>query len=93
MLTTPQNDRIARKCAAVLTKTIDAFPDLLAQVEPEVAAAIVADLLKALLVRPLPEPSPGAALADVIRLAAAEEAAEQQAAGPGCLSQSPFPNS
>jgi hypothetical protein len=68
-------DRLARKCATALNKAIDALPDLLDKAEPEAAAAIVADLIKSYLARPIPEPDPGAALADVIRLAHQEELA------------------
>jgi hypothetical protein len=63
------HDRIARKCAAVLSRAIDSLPNLLKESEPEAAAAIVADLIKSYMGRPLPEPDPYAPLAEVIRIA------------------------
>ena len=70
MLDQSQSNRVARKCSTALVRAIDAFPELLAQSEPEAAAAIVADLIKTQLNRPLPEPDPAAQLAAVIEAAA-----------------------
>ncbi len=67
MLTTSQHDRVARKCAAALSAVIDALPQLLADADPETAALIAADLVKACLVGPAPIEDPGAALAEVMR--------------------------
>lgn len=67
MLTNAQHDRIARKCAAALSAVIDALPQLLADSDPDTAALIAADLVKAYLVGPTPDVDPGAALAEVIR--------------------------
>jgi hypothetical protein len=69
MLTPDQSTRIARKCASALGRSIDALPQLLADSEPEKAAAIVADLVKTLITSPVPEPDPAAALNEVIRIA------------------------
>lgn len=55
-------DRIARKCETVLLKALDAFPALLAEADCEIAARIVADIIKAERSRPVPEPDPTAAL-------------------------------
>ena len=66
--------RIDRKCAAAILQAIDSFPRLLDECEAEAAAAIVADLIKAQVNRPIPEPDPATALADIIRLSQKEEA-------------------
>ena len=71
MQTQTQQEKLNRKCAAVLSRAVDALPALLAQAEPEAAAAIVADLIKTQLNRPVPEPDPAAEIARVIELAAA----------------------
>ena len=71
MLNPSQQEKLNRKCAAVLIQAVDAFPVMLAQSEPEAAAAIVADLIKAQINRPTPEPDPGAELARIIELARA----------------------
>ena len=76
MLTANQHDRIARKCAAALSAVIDALPQLVADSDPDTAAMIAADLVKACLVGPTPEVDPGAALAEVIRRCAEMESAE-----------------
>lgn len=78
MLNTTQYTRLGRKCANALAAAVDSLPGLLDQAEPEAAAAIVADLVKALVARPLPEPDPMEALNKVIRLA--RENAERDAA-------------
>ena len=75
MLNEAQHDRIARTCAAALSQAIDALPTLLEESEPEAAAAIVADLIKAYMGRPIPEPDPYAPLAEVINRCRAEVAA------------------
>ena len=69
--------KIDRKSAQVILKTIGYFPELLARSEPEAAAKIVADLIKSLMNRPLPEPDPGAELAEVIARARAQVAARE----------------
>ena len=69
MLNPSQQEKLNRKCAAVLNQAVDAFPALLAQSEPEEAAAIVAELIKAQINSPSPEPNPGAELARIIELA------------------------
>ena len=76
MLTTAQHDRIARKCAAALSAVIDALPQLVADSDPDTAAMIAADLVKACLVGPTPEVDPGAALAEVIRRCAEMDSTE-----------------
>ena len=69
MLTPIQQSRLDRKCAAAAAKAIDAFDNLLAQCEPEAAATIVADLIKAHFARPVPELNPADALAAIINRA------------------------
>ncbi|MCE5321686.1 hypothetical protein LLG46_00055 [bacterium] len=46
MLNPTQHQKIARKCTRVLAQVIDDFPALLAQSEVEVAAEIVAGIIK-----------------------------------------------
>ena len=67
MLSTPHRQRIDRRCAVVLIKAIDSFPALLADSEPDKAAAIVADLIKFQLAIKEEQANPGEALAEVIR--------------------------
>ena len=69
MLTQSQQERIARRCATAILRSVDAFPELLARSEPEAAAAIVADLIKAQLNRPAAELDPADQLAAVIQAA------------------------
>lgn len=69
--------KIDQKSAQVILKAITSFPQLLARSEPEAAAKIVADLIKSLMNRPLPEPDPGAELAAVIARARAHVAAKE----------------
>ena len=76
MLDQSLSQKIDRKSAQVLLKALDYFPELLAAAEPEAAAKIVADLVKSLVTRPLPEPDPGAELAEVIRRARQEVSAQ-----------------
>ena len=90
MLTPIQQSRLDRRCAAAAAKAIDAFPDLLAQCEAEAAAAIVADLIKAHLARPVPEPNAADALAAIVQMAMNAE--DDDAPPPAALSPaSPFP--
>lgn len=76
MLNHSQHDRVARKCAAALSAVIDALPQLLADADPETAALIAADLVKACLVGPAPIEDAGAALAEVMRRCREDTAAE-----------------
>lgn len=69
MLNATQQTRLARKCTNALAAAVDSLPKLLDDAEPEAAATIVADLVKALVTRPLPEPDPALALNEMIRLA------------------------
>ena len=71
MLTQSQQDRLDRKCVTVLAQAIDAFPTLLADSEPDKAAALVADLIKTQITRPVAEADPAAELARIIQVAAA----------------------
>ena len=73
MFTKSQSDRIARRCTAAIVDAIDAFPAFLAQCEPESAAQIIADIIKAQLNRPEPENDSSAALCELIRLGQAPE--------------------
>ena len=77
MLTINQHRRVARTCATAVTTAIETLPDLLKRCEPEDAAAIVADLAKACMGAAAPEVDPGAALAEVIRIANRQEKAER----------------
>lgn len=72
MLTTDQQQRIARKCTTALGQAIDSLPRLLEDSEPEAAAEIVADLIKSCLGQTLPEPDPAASLAEMVKLARQE---------------------
>ena len=67
MFTVAQHERISRKCYNALTKAVESLPELLSQSDPDRAAAIVADLIKAFLASPIAETDPGAALAEVVR--------------------------
>jgi|GEM_PF-2745605 len=58
--------RLAARAARALTSAFDALDCLLARCDPEAAAAIVADLLKAQMARPVPEPDPMVTLAGVV---------------------------
>jgi hypothetical protein len=46
MPTDTSQPRLTKRCVAVMTKAINAFPDVLAGCDDEVAAAIIADLIK-----------------------------------------------
>jgi len=67
--------RLLRKTRAVLADAIKAFPRFLAEADAEVAAAIVADLIKAqmALVAHQPPPDPGGELARVLAEIAGED--------------------
>lgn len=85
MLNPAQQACLAQKCANALNRAVDSLPGLLKRNEPEEAALIVADLLKALLNIPSPQPDPGAALQEVfdrarrkLEAAHAEEERTQQ---------------
>lgn len=73
MLTQSQHDRVARQCFNTLTRAIQSLPELLKDADPDKAAAIVADLMKAYLASPMADPEPGAALAEVLRRCAQDE--------------------
>ena len=70
MLTESQSKRITTRSADVLLKAIEQFPQLLADCDPDKAAAIVADLVKAQLDRADPTADPAAALEQIIKRAA-----------------------
>jgi hypothetical protein len=55
MLTKAQQERIARRCTKTLVEAIDTLPKRLAESEPEAAAAIVADLIKAGIILSAPD--------------------------------------
>lgn len=55
MQTPTPEDKVTKKCAAVMSKLLDSFPQLLVECEANEAAAIIADLIKAQLKRPVPE--------------------------------------
>ena len=76
MLSLTQHERIARKCTNTLSRAIDALPAYLADMDSESAAKLVADLIKAYIHGPFPEPDPGAALAEAIRRAQSDPAPE-----------------
>lgn len=57
MLSKTQQERVARRCTSVVIQVIDALPDLLSKSEPEAAAAIVADLIKAGIALPTADES------------------------------------
>ena len=86
-----QHRRIARKCAAALEQAIDRLPDLLNESEPEQAAAIVADLIKACLARPMPEEEPGAELRRIVAFARRQTERRHQEEAE--RAPSPIPNS
>lgn len=69
MLNTSQHQKIARKCTRVLAQVIDDFPALLAQSEVEVAAEIVAGIIKTQITMPAPQVDPSEALAEIIKRA------------------------
>jgi hypothetical protein len=78
MLNEDQSARVARHATAVLVKVIDSLPDLLARTEPENAAAVVADILKARLAATAQQDNdPEAELKRIIQ--AAEQCAELEA--------------
>ena len=86
MFNETQTHRIAHRATIALVKVIDAFPALIAKSEPEEAAAVVADIIKTQLTRPLPEHDPGEALATAIRLAyapAERDSEPQHSRSPG----------
>lgn len=69
MLNADQQQRIARKCTSALSRAIDSLPKLLEDADAEAAAEVVADLIKSCLSQTLPEPDPGASLAEIVRMA------------------------
>ncbi|MDO8685028.1 MAG: hypothetical protein Q7N50_16305 [Armatimonadota bacterium] len=73
----PHQERVVRKCAAALSKAIDAFPDLLARSDPQVAAVIVASLIKASLKHSDSEVGEEESLTDLIQRLAEEEKRER----------------
>ena len=70
MLKQTQSDPISERCAAALLKAVSSFPKLLAELDPEEAARIVADLIKVQLNLPDAPEDPAAALEEIIRRAA-----------------------
>jgi hypothetical protein len=77
-------ERIDHKCAAVILRAIASFPKLLDECEAEAAAAIVADLIKSQVNRPV-APEPTESLGDIITRAyqqADEQAARRDAGEP-----------
>ena len=62
---TPEQ-RLADKCAKALISAFDSLTGLLARCDPEGAATIVADLLKAQMNRPVAEPDPMDSLNQII---------------------------
>jgi hypothetical protein len=64
--------RLPGKCAKALIAAFDSLTGLLARCDPEAAATIVADLVKAQMNRPVPEPDPMAALNHIIDRAGRE---------------------
>jgi hypothetical protein len=73
MLNPSQHQKIARKCTHVLAKVIDDFPSLLAQSDAEVAAEIVAGIIKTQLTMPAPQIDPADALSEIIKRASEME--------------------
>jgi len=67
MLNPSQHQKIARKCTRVLAQVIDDFPSLLAQSDVEVAAEIVAGIIKTQITMAAPQIDPSDALAEIIK--------------------------
>ena len=80
MLTRTQHQRIARKSCRAISQALDKMPDYLRLADPDKAAAVVADLIKAVLATPVPDSDPGEGLARIIR--AAREAADYESDDP-----------
>ena len=73
MLSQTQSEPITQECAKAMLKAVRMFPRLLAKMDPEDSARIVAEIIKTHVSTPEPEEDPMALLNKIVELAGEEE--------------------